>query len=28
VALPPALLTPNNRNQGKMQGVMARWFGR
>jgi len=28
VSLPPALLTPNTRNQGKIQGVMARWFGR
>ena len=28
VALPPALATRNTGNQGKMQGVMARWFGR
>ena len=28
VVLPPALATRNTRNQGKIRGVMARWFGR
>ena len=28
VAPPPALSNPHARNQGKIQGVMARWFGR